>query len=44
MCSSESHLAIKLDAGKVVNARVTMTGLHRYGDYMMVEGLSATGL
>jgi len=40
----KAHLAIKLDAGKVVNARVTTAGLHRNGDYLMAEGLSATGL
>jgi hypothetical protein len=40
----KAHVAIKFDAGKVVNARVIMAGLHRNGDYLMAEGLSASGL
>jgi hypothetical protein len=40
----KARVAIKLDAGKFVNARVTTAGLHRNGDYLMAKGLSASGL
>jgi hypothetical protein len=40
----KAHVAIKLYAGKALDARVTMAGLHRDGDYLMAEGIQASGL